>query len=669
MKNPFKTGRLITDRLIGKVSAFCLVCMAILIPLCVAYVSIRNGYNRQNALAERTRARGYKILERCEMRWNEVDALKKDLESALSFTARLERSEHDSLLSLLEECKSNVDCKRKDSRRQAQELISSMESALDTYRKGENQVKVLKSLVEEDARPKSERIVAIDVNLRERLCRAIESLKSELNRPLSMNTVSVGEYLKSCVGLVEIDGQEKFDELESRCRDVEEVLRDIDLNRGDAESMSQRLKDAREKIKTTLKEMRVQEEAGEKAYNAFVALPVDVGRTMAQFRQKHLTLLAKQVEELEGRLKVVIGKWESGVCQESLEKIHIASNSINSAAAFVAENRMELSQSMVESLDMPRSKLNDCIFTLNKCIEDFGIDQKKAMILKHLAGLKNGYSDLEKEFEKVEKNEEATDDASRMLIDKVGNIKSDKQDIESEISGLEQSIDDVRKCELKKLISVTQEFNDAVGKAADTLPRVEYEAGLSAICIPFKGNHGVAASDIEHMMKWGHGEVATGYRHSISFDKFNLENEAKNDFTAYRVFRLDFSIKGDEIGELENIVLKLSKDGHTLRKGSNRGFPGKLKVNCSLRAKGIELSQKVSQNKEGIDKNRSDSMNFLIVLKDSRQTMRYVTFNLLVWISPYSETGWDYSGLSAEIFGVTTRGNRKELSLLHEVCR
>ena len=256
-----------------------------------------------------------------------------------------------------------------------------------------------------------------------------------------------------------------------------------------------------------------------------------------------------------------------------------------------------------------------------------------------------------------------------MLIDKVGKIKSDKQDIADEISGLEQSIDDVRKCELKKLISVTQEFKDAVAKAADTLPRVEYEAGLSAICVPFKGNHGVTASDIEQMMNGGNGEVVSGYRPAISFDKFNLENEAKNDFTAYRVFRFDFSIKGEEINGLENIVLKLSKNGHTLRKGSNRGFPGKLKVNCSLRAKGIELSQNVSQDKEGIDKNRSDSMNFLIPLKDSRQTMRYGTFNLLTWISPYRETGWDYSGLSVEVFGVTTHGNRKELSLLHEVSR
>ena len=201
------------------------------------------------------------------------------------------------------------------------------------------------------------------------------------------------------------------------------------------------------------------------------------------------------------------------------------------------------------------------------------------------------------------------------------------------------------------------------------MPRVEQAAGLSAICIPFKGNHGVAASDIEHMMKCGHGEVVTGYRNAISFDKFNLENDAKNDFMAYRVFRFDFSIKGSDIGELQNIVLKLSKNGHTLRKGSNRGFPGKLKVDCSLKAKGIELSQGVSREKDGIDKHRSDSLRFLIPLEGSRQVMRYATFSLLVWISPYRETGWDYSGLSAEIYGVTTNGNRKELSLYHEVSK
>ena len=669
MKNPFKTGRLITDRLIGKVSAFCLICMAILLPLCGVYYTLRNGYNRQNALAERTRDRGYKILERCNTKWNEVNALQEDLKSAMSVASRLKYPEHDDLLTLWEECKRDIDCKRKDSRRQAQELSSTVKTALDAYRKAKDQIKGLQNFIEEDAKLRSEKIVAIDISLREKLCRAIESLKSELSRPLPMNTVSVGEYLKSCIGLVEINGQERIQELESRYMEVEGVLTDGDMNRGDAKSLSQKLRIACENIRDALKEMREQEEVGRKAYNAFLTLPLDAGRTMSQFWQKHLTPLSKQIEEMDERLKVVIEKWESGVCQESLEEIHTASNSINSAAVFVAENRMELSQSTVESLDVPRSKLNDCIFAVNKCIEDFGIGQKKAIILKHIADLKNGCSDLEKEFEKVEKSGEATDEVSRMLIDKVGKIKSGKQDIAAEISGLEQSIDDVRKCELKKLISVTQEFKDAVAKAADTLPRVEYEAGLSAICVPFKGNHGVTASDIEHMMKGGNGEVVSGYRPAISFDKFNLENEAKNDFTAYRVFRFDFSIKGEEINGLENIVLKLSKNGHTLRKGSNRGFPGKLKVNCSLRAKGIELSQNVSQDKEGIDKNRSDSMNFLIPLKDSRQTMRYGTFNLLIWISPYRETGWDYSGLSVEVFGVTTHGNRKELSLLHEVSR
>ena len=669
MKNPFKTGRLITDRLIGRVSVFCLVCMAILLPLCGAYIILRNGYNRQNARAEWTRDRGYKILERCNAGWREVDAMKEDMKSALSVASRLNCPEHDELLTLWEECKRDIDCKRKDSRREAQELSSSVKISLDAYRKSKDQIIRLRYLIEEDAKPKSDKIVAADVNQRERLRQAIESLKLELSRPLPMNTVSIGEYIKSCIGLVEINGQERINELEEKCRDVEKILRDIDLNRGDAESMSQRLKDVRGKIKNALKEMRAQEETGKKAYNAFLALPLDVGRTMAQFRQKHLTPLAKQREEMEERLKVVIGKWESGVCQESLKQIHIASNSINSAMAFVQENRMSLSQSTVESLDVPRSRLDDCIFALNKCIEDFGIGQKKAMILKHLTDLKNGYGDLEKEFEKVENSGDATDEVSRMLIDKVGKIKSDKQDIVSEISGLEQNIDEVRKCEMKKLISATQDFKDVVAKAADTLPRIEYAAGLSAICIPFKGNHGVVASDIEYMMKCGDGEVVIGSRHAISFDEFNLENEARNDFTAYRVFRFDFSIEGDEIDGLQSIVLKLSKNGRTLRKGSNRGFPGKLKVDCSLKAKGIELSQGVSREKDGIDKNRSDSLRFLISLDGSKQVMRYATFSLLVWISPYRATGWDYSGLSAEIYGVATNGTRKELTLSHEVSR
>ena len=669
MKNSFKTGRLITDRLIGKVSAFCLICMAILLPLYGVYVSLRNGYIRRNALAERTRDRGYKILERCNTKWNEVNALQEDLKSAMSVASRLKFPEHDDLSTLCEECKRDIDCKRKDSRRQAQELSSTVKTALDAYRKAKDQIKGLQNFIEEDAKLRSEKIVAIDISLREKLCRAIESLKSELSRPLPMNTVSVGEYLKSCIGLVEINGQERIQELESKCRDVEGVLADVDMNRSDAESLSQRLKDAREEIKNTLKEMRAQEDIGRMAYNAFLELPLDAGRTMAQFRQKHLTPLAKQVEEMDEGLNSVIGKWGSGVCHESLEKIHLASNSINSASVFVAENRMELSRSTVESIDAARSRLNDCILALNKCIEDFGIGQKKVTILKHLADLKNACSGLEREFEKVEKSGEATDEVSRMLIDKVGKIKSDKQNIAAEISGLEQSIDDVRKCELKKLISVTQEFKDAVAKAADTLPRIEYAAGLSAICIPLKGNHGVVASDIEYMMKCGDGEVVIGSRHAISFDEFNLENEARNDFTAYRVFRFDFSIKGDEIDGLQSIVLKLSKNGRTLRKGSNRGFPGKLKVDCSLKAKGIELSQGVSREKDGIDKNRSDSLRFLISLDGSKQVMRYATFSLLVWISPYRATGWDYSGLSAEIYGVSTNGTRKELSLSHEVSR
>ena len=667
MKNPFKTGRLITDRLIGKVLAFCLICMAILLPTFGAYVSLRNGYNRQNALAEQTRDRGYKILEKCNTGWREVDVLKEDMKSALSVASRLKCPEYDDLLALWEECKRDTDCKRKDSRVKAQELSSSVKIASDTYRKAKDQIKSLKNLIEEDARPKSEKIVAIDIDQRERLCLAMESLKLELSRPLPMNTVSVSEYLKSCVGLVEVAGQDRIKELESKCRDVEGVLADVDMNRSDAESLSQRLKDAREVIKNTLKEMRAQEDIGRKAYNAFLELPLDAGRTMAQFRQKHLTPLAKQVEEMDEGLNSVIGEWGSGVCHESLEKIHLASNSINSASVFVAENRMELSRSTVESIDAARSRLNDCILALNKCIEDFGIGHKKVTILKHLADLKNACSGLEREFEKIEKSGEATDEVSRMLIQKVGTIKSDKQDIAAEISRLEQRIDDVRKCELKKLISATRDFKDVVEKAANTLPRVEHAAGLSAICIPFKGNHGVAASDIEHMMKRGDGEVVTGYRHAISFDKFNLENDAKNDFMVYRVFRFDFSIKGNDIGELQNIVLKLSKKGHTLRKGSNRGFPGKLKVDCSLKAKGIELSQGVSQEKDGIDKNRSDSLRFFIPLEGSRQVMRYATFSLLVWISPYRETGWDYSGLSAEIYGVTTNGDRKELSLSHEV--
>lgn len=669
MKNPFKTGRLVTDRLLSKVSAFCLVCMAILLPLCGAYVGLRNGYNRQNALAERTRERGYKILERCDTSWGEVEAMKKNLTTALSVASQLECPEQDDLLELWEECKRDVECKRKDSRREAQELSASVKSALESYRKAKNQVNVLKCVIEEDAKPKAEKIVAIDIDLRERICSAIASLKSELSRPLPVNTVSVGEYLKSCIGLVEINEQEKVRELESRCCGVEAVLADVDMNRGDAESMSHRLNDVCDKIKNTLKEMKAQKEAGQKAYNAFLALPLDAGRTLAQFRQKHLTPLAKQMEEMDGQLKIVIGKWTSGVCRESLEKIHLASNAINSASTFVEENRMELSQSTVESLDMPRPRLNDYIFALNKRIEEFGIDQKKATILRHLEKLKNSCSDLEKEFESADTSGEEMDEVSRMLIEKVGRIKSGKQDIAAEISMLEQDIDDVRKCELKKLISATQDFKDVVAKAADTLPRIEYAAGLSAICIPFKGNHGVVASDIEYMMKCGDGEVVIGSRHAISFDEFNLENEARSDFTAYRVFRFDFSIKGDEIDGLQSIVLKLSKNGRTLRKGSNRGFPGKLKVDCSLKAKGIELSQGVSREKDGIDKNRSDSLRFLISLDGSKQVMRYATFSLLVWISPYRATGWDYSGLSAEIYGVATNGTRKELTLSHEVSR
>lgn len=669
MKNPFKTGRLVTDRLISKLSAFSLICMAILLPLCCLYFSLRNGYNRQNALAELTRERGYRILERYNTGWGEVEALKESLDKALSVAAQIECLEHDDLLALWEECKEDVNCKRNDSRKRAQELSLSVKAALDAYRGAKNQVIALKSLIEEDVKPKSEMIVAIDIDLRERLYSAIASLKSELSRPLPVNTVSVGEYLKSCIGLVEINGQERVRELESRCRSVEAVLADVDMNRGDAESMSHRLNDVCDKIKNNLKGMKEQEEAGRKAYNAFLALPLDAGHNLAQFRQKHLTPLVKQMEEMDERLKIVIGEWKSGLCQESLEKIHLASNAIISVSAFVEENLMALSQSTMESLNVPRARLNDCIFALNKCIEDFGIDQKNVTILKHMETWKNSCIDLEKEFETLDMSGEAMDEVSRMLIEKVGRIKSEKQDIATEISGLEQSIADVRKRELKKIISATQDLNDAVAKAADTLPRVEYEEGLSAKCIPFKGNDGVTVSDIEHMMKREDGEVVTGYRHAISFDKFNLENEAKNDFMAYRVFRFDFSIRGDELGGLQNIILKLSKNGHTLRKGSNRGFPGKLKVDCSLKAKGIELSQGVSREKDGIDKYRSDSLCFLISLEGSRQIMQYVTFSLLVWISPYCETGWDYSGLSAEIFGVTTQGNRKELSLLHEVSR
>ena len=249
MKNPFKTGRLITDRLIGKVSAFCLICMAILLPLSGVYYTLRNGYNRQNALAERTRDRGYKILERCNTKWNEVNALQEDLKSAMSVASRLKYPEHDDLLTLWEECKRDIDCKRKDSRRQAQELSSTVKTALDAYRKAKDQIKGLQNFIEEDAKLRSEKIVAIDISLREKLCRAIESLKSELSRPLPMNTVSVGEYLKSCIGLVEINEQEKVRELESRCCGIEAVLADVDMNRGDAESMLHRLNDVCDKIK------------------------------------------------------------------------------------------------------------------------------------------------------------------------------------------------------------------------------------------------------------------------------------------------------------------------------------------------------------------------------------------------------------------------------------
>lgn len=109
-----------------------------------------------------------------------------------------------------------MECKRKDSRKEAQELSASVKSALEAYRKTKNQVKVLKYFIEDAAKPKSEKILSIDIDLRERLCEAIAPLKSELNRPLPMNTVSIGEYLKSCIGLVEINGQKKVRELESR---------------------------------------------------------------------------------------------------------------------------------------------------------------------------------------------------------------------------------------------------------------------------------------------------------------------------------------------------------------------------------------------------------------------------------------------------------------------
>lgn len=101
MKNPFKTGRLVTDKLLSKVSAFCLVCMAILLPLCGVYVGLWNGCNRQNALAERTRERGYKILETgCDTGQGEEDALKENLGKALSLASQLEYPEHDNLLAL-----------------------------------------------------------------------------------------------------------------------------------------------------------------------------------------------------------------------------------------------------------------------------------------------------------------------------------------------------------------------------------------------------------------------------------------------------------------------------------------------------------------------------------------------------------------------------------------
>lgn len=669
MKNPFKTGRLVTDRLLSKVSAFCLVCMAILLPLCGAYVGLRNGYNRQNALAERTRERGYKILERCDTSWGEVEAMKKNLTTALSVASQLECPEQDDLLELWEECKRDVECKRKDSRREAHELSASVKSALESYRKAKNQVNVFKCVIEEDAKPKAEKIMAIDIDLRERICSAIASLKSELSRPLPVNTVSVGEYLKSCIGLVEINEQEKVRELESRCCGVEAVLADVDINRGDAESMSHRLNDVCDKIKNTLKEMKAQKEAGQKAYNAFLVLPMNAGLAIAQFRQKHLTPLKKQIEEMDEQFGILIERWRFVACQESLEKIQSASNVINSATALFAQNRVEMSQSMVEFMDGLRSQLNERAFALNKSIEDFNMGQKKITILKHLANLKDGYRGIEKEFEIIENSEAVTDDISRMLIDKVGKIKLGEYNIADEISEVKQHIDDISNGELKKLDSVIVKFNDAVAKIVETLPKVDYEVGWSAMCIPFSGNHNVETADIEEIMKRRDGEVVTGYCYAIPFDKFNLENEAKNDFMSYRVFRFDFSIERNEINELESIVLKLSKDGHTLRKGSNKGFLSKLKVNCSLRVKGIELSQRVLQDKGGIDKNRSDSVKFLISLKDSRQIRQYVTFSLLVWISPYRETGWNYNCLSAEIFGITTQGNKNELSFLHEVSR
>lgn len=669
MKNPFKTGRLITDRLISKASALCLVCMVILLPLCCSYVSLLNGYHRQNALAELARKRGNKTLQKCDEGWGEVEALKENLKNALHVASRLECPEHDDLQPLWEECKRDVDSKRKDIRGQAQELVSSIKAAIETCRKAKYQVKGLKSLIMEDAKPAAEKIVAIDMGLRERLSSAAELLKAEMSRPLPVNTVGVGEYVKSCVGIVEIKGQERVRELESRCRDVDVVLADAAVNRGNAESLSHRLKDACAKIGNTLNEMKAQEEAGRKAYNAFLKLPLDSRRTIAQFRQKHLAPLAGQIDAMGKRLKSVIGTWTSGVCKESLEKIHLASNSINSASAFVEENRMELLQSTVESLNVPRLRLNDCIFALKKRIEDFDMDHKNATILKHLENVKNSCTALAEEFERIEDSGESADEVSSMLIEKVGKIKPAMQDISDEITRLEQGISDVRKGELQRLVSMTQDFKAVVARAAATLPRVEYASGFAATCIPFKSNQGVADSDVERMMEWGNGMVVASCRHAISFDMFNLENEAKNDFMAYRVFRFDFSIKGGEIGELQNIVLKLSKNGHTLRRGSNRGFPSKLKVNCSLKAKGIELSQGVSREKDGIDKNRSDSMRFLIPLEGSKQLMRYATFRLLVWISPYRETGWDYSGLSAEIYGVTTNGDRKNLSLSHEVSR
>lgn len=668
MRNPLKTGRLVTDRLIWKTSVLCTVFLATAIPLFTVYISLRNGCQRHNDLAEQTRRRALKVLERSDVRMDEVVSVKNKLSNALSIASRLENLDDNELNGLWESCKRDVDCKRKDSLDRAQELTSSVMSARNAYQKAVDQLKAIKSYIEVDARARSEQIEAVKTDQCKKLNLAIESLKSELKRPMLVNKVSVSEYLKSRLGIVTIKGDEEIRKLKSNCLDVERILMDVGRTRKEAEMLSQRLDDAREKIKNQLNEMKKQKQAGCNAYKDFAALPLDPRRAMASFRQKHINSLAVETGELNERFLTLIGEWKTDVCQESVGRINLASNSIDTAEAFVMENRNELSESAIKSLDLPKARVNDCISALSKRIGDSVIEQNAETISKQLENLKNSLGFLEEEFEKVEKIEEVNEDVSRVLIDRVGMVRTEADDVSAEIIKLGQRVCEVRDGELNALVAMTQELNDSIARVAEAMPKVEYEAGFLATCIPVRNKKGIGDSDIETMMNGRYGEVLAGYNRGVSFSRLKLESDAKNDFTAYRALRFDFSLKGAEIGELKSLVLKLSKNAQTLRKGSNRGIPGKLKVNFRLKVKGIELSQNASAEKDCIDKNRSDSLRIVIPLVGSRQLMRHASFSLLVWISPYRETGWDYSGLSAEVYGVNESGG-KTFSLLHEAIR